>query len=760
MTKPWEYDQAKHLEDVGAMLRATIEIAGLDRREMLIVERTQIESVSTNARHLWVFQAKNRWRIEAALAYGMARCVFIPSSHADEFDGRLPRELPENWEELPNGLETFGEDGEGWFCVEEGQRPERVLGKPGLVVMQPQTGTAVLGKRLRLLEQRPEEQPIWLAQRALYLREEDVVQPASVTAELPLNEEQKAAIAHKKTNAVTLVWGPPGTGKSQLIVGMMEHALAEGQSVCLVATTNKAVDAVAEKILKSRELWPRVDHAVNANRVTRYGQLGNPALLGELSMRRRLGRAPTGEDTARQFESDQVSLMTVTSFLTAQVRTWDVVMLDEAGTTAMPFSYALLAAARKKVVVVGDHSQIPPVMPYRRASSETKSWFSKSLFQFIGARHDGSDRRLCLLPVQYRMRERLAENVRATGLYPAYITAGGEKELDAKGKKAINLEPLAGREFVVVDTSDTPYAGRWKDNTHEGHYEWVTKLVASYARIGGYGHLGIVTPYRNQASKYMKWVADSGKQTITAGTVHVFQGSEANVIIYDTGEGTGAGGVTSSLFFADETKHEESLNLLNVALSRPSYKLVMVAECGLLKSRLPEGSCLRRLIATAEARGEVVRPEVALAQAGKGGVFVPFMDRSQIEVGSFDPFPTTMDAGLLPAQFLADVAAARTELRVFSPEVDPGFALQVIGQISAVRKGMPPLVVRLYVSRLAFRGVELPMNGEVLWSIEPPSKWGVSQSELVFDARLAYSGVPSLLGGKCQPIVVRKYLRH
>jgi hypothetical protein len=759
MVRPNDYDKEKHLRDVRAMLKATIEIAGLDRREMLIVEKTQIESTSTNARHLWVFQAKHRWRIEAALAYGMARCVFIPQSHVDLFDGRLPRELPEGWEELPNGLETYGDDGEGWFCMEEGDRPERILGKPGLVVMQPQTGTAVLGKRLRLLEQRPQDQPIWLAQRALYYREDDVIEPGALPSGLPLNEGQVNALAHKRANAVTVVWGPPGTGKSQLIVAMMEDALASGQTVCLVATTNKAVDAVAEKILKSKHQWTRVEAALAAEQITRYGQIGNPALLGELSLRRRMGKVPSSEDVAAQVERDRISLMTVTSFLTAQPRIWDVVMLDEAGTTSMPFTYALLAAAREKVVVVGDHAQIPPVMPYRRASSETKAWFSRSLFQFIRARHDGTDRRLCLLPVQYRMRERLAENVRATGLYPAYITAGGEKELDAKGKKAINLEPLPGKEFVVLDTSGTRYAGQWKENTHEGHFELVTKLAASYARIGGFGHLGIVTPYRNQAAKYMKWVENSGKQSITAGTVHVFQGSEANVVIYDTGEGTGGGGCESNLFFADESKHEDSLNLLNVALSRPCYKMVMVAECELLKSRLPKDACLRKLIALAEERGEVLQADEALAHAGRGGVFVPFIARSQIQSGNFHPFPTTFDAGLLPSQFLADVSAARTEVRIHSPEVEPDFAIQVIHQIMAARKGLPPLVVRLYVSRLALRGVDLPTDGEVLWSVEAPSKWGTLQSEILFDACLAYSGVPALLGGRCQRIVVRKMLR-
>jgi hypothetical protein len=166
-----------------------------------------------------------------------------------------------------------------------------------------------------------------------------------------------------------------------------------------------------------------------------------------------------------------------------------------------------------------------------------------------------------------------------------------------------------------------------------------------------------------------------------------------------------------------------------------------------------------RLLDHAASRGEVVPAEVAVAEAVKGGVFVPFTPRAEMECATFAPLPTTLDAGLLPAQFLQDVAQARSEVRVLSPEVDAGFAREVVSQVVAARTGASPgLVVRLYCSQAALRGVDLPA-GPVRWSVEAPSKWGALRSELVLDGRLAYSGVPSLLAGKCGRVVVRRLLR-
>lgn len=77
---------------------------------------------------------------------------------------------------------------------------------------------------------------------------------------LPLNEEQRQAIRKTLVNPLTVVTGPPGTGKSQLIAALLANAAWHGQKVLLASRNNKAVDVVEERVnrLGSRPLLLRL----------------------------------------------------------------------------------------------------------------------------------------------------------------------------------------------------------------------------------------------------------------------------------------------------------------------------------------------------------------------------------------------------------------------------------------------------------------------------------------------------------------------
>jgi len=64
----------------------------------------------------------------------------------------------------------------------------------------------------------------------------------------PCNEYQTAALGDILSNRLTVITGPPGTGKSQYIANVLINLFVKGKSVLLVSHTNKAVDVVYEKI--------------------------------------------------------------------------------------------------------------------------------------------------------------------------------------------------------------------------------------------------------------------------------------------------------------------------------------------------------------------------------------------------------------------------------------------------------------------------------------------------------------------------------
>ncbi|WP_326685022.1 AAA domain-containing protein [Streptomyces microflavus] len=72
-------------------------------------------------------------------------------------------------------------------------------------------------------------------------------QAVQIVAPLEINEGQEAVIRAAMVRRLTVATGPPGTGKSQLIVNAVATARAAGQTVLVASTNNKAVDEVWER---------------------------------------------------------------------------------------------------------------------------------------------------------------------------------------------------------------------------------------------------------------------------------------------------------------------------------------------------------------------------------------------------------------------------------------------------------------------------------------------------------------------------------
>ena len=64
----------------------------------------------------------------------------------------------------------------------------------------------------------------------------------------PLNDEQRTAIKSAFVNTLTVVTGPPGTGKSQVILNVVANAIARGETVLFGSKNNKAVDVVVDRL--------------------------------------------------------------------------------------------------------------------------------------------------------------------------------------------------------------------------------------------------------------------------------------------------------------------------------------------------------------------------------------------------------------------------------------------------------------------------------------------------------------------------------
>ncbi|WP_431897556.1 caspase, EACC1-associated type [Nonomuraea sp. bgisy101] len=68
-----------------------------------------------------------------------------------------------------------------------------------------------------------------------------------LVAPLPLNEGQENVVASAMRERLTIATGPPGTGKSQLVVAAVATAICAGQRVLVASNNNQAVQEVWER---------------------------------------------------------------------------------------------------------------------------------------------------------------------------------------------------------------------------------------------------------------------------------------------------------------------------------------------------------------------------------------------------------------------------------------------------------------------------------------------------------------------------------
>ena len=65
---------------------------------------------------------------------------------------------------------------------------------------------------------------------------------------LPLNDEQEKAVRSALSADITLIAGPPGTGKTQVVANLIMNATIAGQSVLFTSKNNNAVDVVVKRV--------------------------------------------------------------------------------------------------------------------------------------------------------------------------------------------------------------------------------------------------------------------------------------------------------------------------------------------------------------------------------------------------------------------------------------------------------------------------------------------------------------------------------
>lgn len=434
--------------------------------------------------------------------------------------------------------------------------------------------------------------------------------PRGPELETRLNGEQRAALElADRALDLSLLHGPPGTGKTTVLVEIIRRAAARGEPVLAAAPSNLAVDNLVERLAAAglrpvrlghpaRVLPAVLEHTLDAQvRDHESARIAKDLVSQALALRRdarkrrdkkgpgRFSESRAAEREARQLLAEarkledraeeavldraQVVCATLTGLLPPPsgplgARKFALAVVDEATQAVEPAVYlALLRADR--AVLAGDHKQLPPTILSDEAQ---RRGLGVSLFERLMAEQGDSIK--VTLAEQHRMNEKIMR-------YPSDALYGGAlRAHPAVASAAIDHKP-----FELIDT-----AGRgFEEETPEGSESRLNAGEAGLAaaeveRVLALGvpasDIAVISPYDAQVQKLRQLLEAQLDAGLEVDTVDGFQGREKDAVIVSLVRSNPDGELG---FLADVRR-------MNVAITRAKRKLIVIGD-GATVSRHP-----------------------------------------------------------------------------------------------------------------------------------------------------------------------------
>lgn len=254
---------------------------------------------------------------------------------------------------------------------------------------------------------------------------------------------------------------------------------------------------------------------------------------------------------------------------------FDLCVIDEATQATEP-SCLIPSIKAEKLVMAGDHKQLPPTILNEEAKREG---LDETMFERLIALF--GDNVKTLLKIQYRMHEKIMR-FSADEFYNGELLADSSVEAhtlkdiidrDPKGKFRHVLDPYPP--LSMIDTKmEMPERTRSGSTSKENPGEAVLakELAEEYLDLGLEAtDIGIITPYKDQADLIEKKIVE---ENLEIDTVDGFQGREKEVIILSLTRSNDEGIIG---FLKD-------LRRLNVSLTRAKRKLIVLCDKSTLSS--------------------------------------------------------------------------------------------------------------------------------------------------------------------------------
>jgi len=551
------------------------------------------------------------------------RCIAVYlDPEIDDFLRSIERDLDLSQDVVLDKLVTD-------FLTKRLEKALKAIGNPPLAVTAGVSTLQVLGKSAvkKVSASVPVEDVLWdtvVVAQTPTERSVGRIRPRLEGYGVKLNDSQWDALRQAVEQRLALIWGPPGTGKSETLRAILLGLLVDSQQtdnpirILVTSNTYDATDNVVVKGFKKiLALGTQETGAVQLVRLRSGAKAASKDLAPEIDLLNDQSD-PKVRELHATLRAKLCSVIVsappqqVTKFAAvsgnAAEPLFDVVLIDEASQMDMANAVLALApiAAKGSVIVVGDPKQLPPIQQVEPPVGLEK--LVGSVYDFM-ADHRGV-KPVSLLE-NYRSNSAIVGFSRFAG-YPAQLSAFFP---DLRIATDVPLPKLRPRDWpqsiefaeelaALLDPTQPISAfiypegrsSQWNDFEAQTVAALLVLLrrhlmkdLANLPDAGGSGlhdaesfwksGVGVVTPHRAHKALVVSRlqalfgpIGDDAQLIRDAvNTVERFQGQQRDVIIasYALGDPDA---------IADEDEFLLSLNRFNVMSSRPRAKLIVLAS--------------------------------------------------------------------------------------------------------------------------------------------------------------------------------------
>lgn len=254
---------------------------------------------------------------------------------------------------------------------------------------------------------------------------------------------------------------------------------------------------------------------------------------------------------------------------------FDLVMFDEVSMAYVPQVIAAAALSKGKFLCVGDFRQLAPI-----SQCPDSQLLKKDIFSYLkiidGTGHMYWHPWLVMLNEQRRMHPDIA------GFSNKYIykrLLQNHKSVEDSRNAIVQAFPLPGDAMNLIDIAGTYCAA--DKNTDGSRFNILSAIIAFSTAVCAsqqtVENVGIITPYAAQTRLIRAMLKDyttRKESRISCATVHQFQGSESDIIIFDAVESY----PKSAVGYLMGKDPDNIARLINVAVTRAKGKLITVAN--------------------------------------------------------------------------------------------------------------------------------------------------------------------------------------